>query len=130
MTTVHVTLSEALLGFSRVLITHLDGKGIKVSSPKDKVIKTGDSIILRGEGMPVLHPDPSSPAKGDLYVLFEIEMPTESWAATVDRKVSQHLRIPSYLRHDIEHNIGFGESSTSQKGRICTWSIRRQRRSF
>lgn len=90
MTTVHLTLSEALLGFSRVLITHLDGRGVKVTSPKGKIIKAGDSIILRGDGMPIpkgSHSYSASSTKGDLYVLFEIEMPTESWIESVDRKV-------------------------------------------
>jgi DnaJ family protein A protein 2 len=83
LTIVTITLSEALLGFSRILITHLDGRGIKVSSP-DKPIKPGSSIVLRAEGMPVFkHPD----QKGDLYIRFEIEMPDEQWLKTVDAKV-------------------------------------------
>jgi DnaJ family protein A protein 2 len=86
MTTVHLTLSEALLGFSRVVVSHLDGRGIKVSSPKGKIVKPSDSIVLRGEGMPIIN----AQGKGDLFVLFEIEMPTESWLASVDQKV-RHL---------------------------------------
>lgn len=84
MTTVHLTLSEALLGFSRVVVAHLDGRGIKVSSPKGKIVKPNDSIILRGEGMPI----PGTGGKGDLYVLFDVEMPTESWLSSVDQVVS------------------------------------------
>src|SRR6185437_12266324 len=83
MTTVHLTLSEALLGFSRVVVAHLDGRGIKVSSPKGKIVKPSDSIVFRGEGMPTLN----GSGKGDLYILFEIEMPTESWLASVDQVV-------------------------------------------
>ncbi|KZS92514.1 DnaJ-domain-containing protein [Sistotremastrum niveocremeum HHB9708] len=96
MTTVHLTLSEALLGFSRVLITHLDGRGVKVTSPKGKIIKAGDSIILRGDGMPIpgSSHSHSSATKGDLYVLFEIEMPTESWLETVDHKALEQLLPP------------------------------------
>lgn len=85
LTTVHITLSEALLGFSRILITHLDGRGVHVSSPAGKIIKPGDSIILRGEGMPIYkNPD----QKGNLYVMLEIDMPEESWLKTIDTKVS------------------------------------------
>lgn len=90
MTTVHLTLSEALLGFSRVVVSHLDGRGIKVSSPKGKIVKPSDSIVLRGEGMPIHN----SHGKGDLYVLFEIEMPTESWLASVDQKSLEKLLPP------------------------------------
>jgi DnaJ family protein A protein 2 len=69
LTKVKITLSEALLGFSRILLTHLDGKrfhrvsttffskpyagrGINVSSPPNKVIKPGQTIVVRNEGMP------------------------------------------------------------------------------
>lgn len=84
LTTVHITLSEALLGFSRILLTHLDGRGVHVTSPKGKIIKPGDSIILRGEGMPHYKtPD----HKGNLYVMLEIDMPEESWLKTIDPQV-------------------------------------------
>jgi DnaJ family protein A protein 2 len=66
------------------LVTHLDGRGIQVSSPPGKIIKPGDSIVLRGEGMPVLK---QRGQKGDLYVILAIEMPDELWLKTVDHKV-------------------------------------------
>lgn len=96
---VSITLSEALLGFSRVILTHLDGRGINFSSPKGKIYKTGDTIALRGEGMPV-HKEMT---KGDLYVLFEVEMPTEEWLRTVDVKALRGL-LPlgkPDLRHEV-----------------------------
>ncbi|KIK10107.1 hypothetical protein K443DRAFT_670736 [Laccaria amethystina LaAM-08-1] len=78
---VSVTLSEALIGFSRILITHLDGRGVKVTSPPGKIIKHQDSIVLRGEGMPIYkRPD----QKGDLFIILDIEMPDEEWLKTVD----------------------------------------------
>lgn len=77
-------MSEALLGFSRIILTHLDGRGIHISSPAGKPIKTGDSIMLRGEGMPVYkNPD----QKGQLYVVFEVDMPDAEWVRTVDKTV-------------------------------------------
>lgn len=89
MTTVHITLSEALLGFSRILLTHLDGRGVHVTSPKGKIIKPGDSIILRNEGMPVYkNPD----QKGHLYVILEVDMPDEQWLKSVDTKVCALLK--------------------------------------
>lgn len=85
LTHITITLSEALLGFSRVIITHLDGRGIKLSTPPGKIIKPQDSIVLRGEGMPLYRrPD----EKGDLYVLIDIEMPDKDWLSSIDRNVS------------------------------------------
>lgn len=93
---VKITLSEALLGFSRILITHLDGRGIKVSSPPGKILRPDASIVIRGEGMPIYkRPD----HKGDLYVLFDIEMPDEEWYKSVDRQVS--LLISHRLHCDV-----------------------------
>jgi DnaJ family protein A protein 2 len=85
LTNITITLSEALLGFSRIILTHLDGRGVKMASPPGKIIKPQDSIVLRGEGMPVYRrPD----EKGDLYVIFHVEMPDENWLKLVDVKVS------------------------------------------
>jgi DnaJ family protein A protein 2 len=84
LTNVTVTLSEALFGFSRILVTHLDGRGVRVTSPPGKIIKPNDSIVLRGEGMP-MHKQPDH--KGDLYVIMGVEMPDEQWLKTVDHKV-------------------------------------------
>jgi len=85
LTNITITLSEALLGFSRIILTHLDGRGVKMASPPGKIIKPQDSIVLRGEGMPVYRrPD----EKGDLYVIFHVEMPDENWLKSVDVKVS------------------------------------------
>lgn len=85
LTHVTITLSEALLGFSRIILTHLDGRGVKLTTPPGKIIKPQDSIVLRGEGMPVYR-RPNQ--KGDLYVIFDIEMPDEQWLRTADVKVS------------------------------------------
>jgi DnaJ family protein A protein 2 len=84
LTNVTITLSEALFGFSRILITHLDGRGVHVTSPPGKILKHSDTIILRGEGMPIYkQPD----AKGDLYLTFTIEMPDDEWLKTVNQEV-------------------------------------------
>lgn len=85
---VTITLSEALLGFSRIILTHLDGRGVKMTTPPGKIIKPSDSIVLRGEGMPIYK---HSDEKGDLYVVFTIEMPTEDWLTTVDVQVNVWL---------------------------------------
>lgn len=85
LTRVKITLSEALMGFSRVLVTHLDGRGVRVSSPPGKIIKPDQTIILRGEGMPIYkRPD----ERGDLYVVLSLEMPDESWLSAVNKQVN------------------------------------------
>lgn len=84
LTTVHITLSEALLGFSRILVTHLDGRGLRVSSPRGKILKPGESIVIRDEGMPVYK---SPGQKGNLYVMLQVDMPDEAWLASVNRTV-------------------------------------------
>lgn len=81
---IHITLSEALLGFSRVLITHMDGRGVRVSSPPGKIIRPNETIILRGEGMPIYE---RAEEKGDLFVVLAIEMPSEQWLKTIDTTV-------------------------------------------
>lgn len=77
-TTVTIRLSEALLGFKRILIVHLDGRGLRVESKRgERVIQHGDELVIRGEGMPVR----GRSSKGDLYVKFNVEMPGVSWAS-------------------------------------------------
>ena len=91
LTTVKITLSESLLGFSRVVLLHLDGRGIQITSTPGKVIKPGDTILLKGEGMPIYkRPD----QKGDLYVRFDVEFPTGDFLKSVDREV---IPLPSSL---------------------------------
>ncbi|KAF5326879.1 hypothetical protein D9619_004373 [Psilocybe cf. subviscida] len=94
---VTITLSEALLGFSRIILTHLDGRGVKMTTPPGKIIKPSDSIVLRGEGMPIYK---HSDEKGDLYVVFTIEMPTEDWLTTVDVQALEKLLPPKRTEVD------------------------------
>ncbi|KAG6850691.1 hypothetical protein H0H93_009849 [Arthromyces matolae] len=100
LTHVKITLSEALFGFSRIVLTHLDGRGIEVSSPAGKIIKSDDSIVLRGEGMPI-HKRPSE--KGDLYVILSVEMPGDDWLQTIDKK-AWHNPSFLFLLIDLSHH--------------------------
>ncbi|KDQ15893.1 hypothetical protein BOTBODRAFT_31341 [Botryobasidium botryosum FD-172 SS1] len=91
LTAVAITLSEALLGFSRILITHLDGRGIHVASEPGKVYTPGETIVVKGEGMPTYKlPD----KRGDLYIVFELEMPSPEWLQKVDRTAIEKLLPP------------------------------------
>jgi DnaJ-class molecular chaperone len=80
-TTIKIRLSEALLGFSRVCLVHLDGRGIRIEVKKgERVIRHDEELVIRGEGMPIR----GAGKRGDLYVRFEVEMPGESWASRQD----------------------------------------------
>ncbi|KAG0370301.1 DnaJ sub A member 2 [Gamsiella multidivaricata] len=73
---VRISLAEALCGFSKILLTHLDGRGIHVEQPAGQVIKPGDTKRITGEGMP----HRKQPVdKGDLYIAFDIEFPESNW---------------------------------------------------
>ncbi|EPQ52738.1 DnaJ-domain-containing protein [Gloeophyllum trabeum ATCC 11539] len=117
LATVKITLSEALLGFSRVLITHLDGRGVRVSSPPGKVVKFGDTIVLRGEGMPTYkRPD----EKGDLYVVMQVEMPDEEWLRSTDRAALEKLLPPKKAEVDplpaVVHEADYEECDIADFG--------------
>lgn len=73
----HISLAEALTGFNRVVLTHLDGRGIQlnIKQPEGKVLRPGQVLKVPGEGMPMKRSD----AKGDLYLVVEIEFPEDGW---------------------------------------------------
>ncbi|KAK4504710.1 hypothetical protein PRZ48_002672 [Zasmidium cellare] len=72
-----ISLVEALTGFNRVVLTHLDGRGIQlnVQQPEGKVIRPDDVLKIEGEGMPHKRSD----AKGDLYLTVKINFPEDGW---------------------------------------------------
>ncbi|KAF2203252.1 hypothetical protein GQ43DRAFT_438957 [Delitschia confertaspora ATCC 74209] len=72
-----ITLAEALTGFNRVVLTHLDGRGIQlnVQQPQGKVLRPGQVLKVPGEGMPMKKSD----HKGDLYLVVDIEFPEDGW---------------------------------------------------
>ncbi|KAG2227814.1 hypothetical protein INT45_002052 [Circinella minor] len=75
---VSISLSEALLGFDRVLLVHLDGRQIKVSQPVGKIIYPGASMRIPGEGMRYDNKNESKNLMdGDLLIEFNVEFPTK-----------------------------------------------------
>lgn len=72
-----ISLVEALTGFNRVVLTHLDGRGIQINvkQPNGKVLRPGSVLKVEGEGMPMKKSD----AKGDLYLVVDIEFPEDGW---------------------------------------------------
>ncbi|KAI4119564.1 MAG: hypothetical protein LQ345_000561 [Seirophora villosa] len=77
MANVNIDLSEALCGFSRILVKHLDGRGIHVKHPRHRSgpLKPESIIKVGGEGMP----HKKSDLRGDLYLLVNVDFPDENW---------------------------------------------------
>lgn len=75
--TLDITLAEALTGFSRTVIKHLDGRGIQLTAPRHpgEVLRPGQVIKIPGEGMPYKKSD----AKGDLYLIVDIQFPEDGF---------------------------------------------------
>ncbi|OCT55048.1 DnaJ protein xdj1 [Cladophialophora carrionii] len=72
-----ITLAEALTGFHRVVLKHLDGRGIELNHPQEpgQILRPGEVLKIRGEGMPMKKSD----AKGDLYLVVEIAFPEDGY---------------------------------------------------
>ncbi|KAJ2297754.1 DnaJ-like protein xdj1 [Coemansia sp. RSA 2706] len=70
-----IDLAEALCGFSRVLLTHLDGHPLEVSH-KSGVLKPGDVLRISCEGMPQ---EKRPRSRGDLYIVLDIKFPDSKW---------------------------------------------------
>ena len=81
-----ISLVESLCGFSRVVVKHLDGRGIQLShnQPKGKVLRPGQVLKVAGEGMPFKKSD----IKGDLYLVVDVEFPEDGWLKD-DKAVSK-----------------------------------------
>lgn len=92
--TIDVTLAEALTGFSRVVVKHLDGRGIELTHPKVKgeVLSPGQVLKVPGEGMTMKRSD----ARGDLYLVVNVKFPDEKWkpSAAVLEKLKEMLPKP------------------------------------
>jgi len=87
-----VTVAEALTGFSRVVIKHLDGRGIEITHPAGKVLSPGQVLKVSGEGMPIKRSD----SKGDLYLVVNVKFPEENWRPSPEmiEKLKQVLPSP------------------------------------
>ncbi|KAF2000937.1 hypothetical protein P154DRAFT_190380 [Amniculicola lignicola CBS 123094] len=74
---IKISLVEALTGFNRVVLTHLDGRGIvlNITQPEGKILRPGQVLKIAGEGMPVKKSD----ARGDLFLMVDIEFPEDGW---------------------------------------------------
>lgn len=76
--TIDITLAEALTGFSRVVLKHLDDRGIEITHPAGKVLSSGQVLKVAGEGMPIKRSD----SRGDLYLIVNVQFPENNWKPT------------------------------------------------
>jgi len=67
-----ITLAEALTGVDFVL-THLDGKKIRIKNKPGEVIKPDDIKTVENHGMPY-HKQPYK--FGNLFIVFKVKFPT------------------------------------------------------
>ncbi|KAL9122516.1 MAG: hypothetical protein Q9187_000934 [Circinaria calcarea] len=83
-----ITLAEALCGFSRVVIKHLDGRGISINYRQSdrQVLKPGQVIKVAGEGMP----HKKSDLRGDLYLVVDVKFP--EGGLLLDEHKTAHLQ--------------------------------------
>ncbi|MCJ1388185.1 hypothetical protein MMC18_001030 [Xylographa bjoerkii] len=72
---IKLTLHEALCGFSRVVIKHLDGRGIQTNQPRGRIAKPGQVFRITGDGMPFKHGE----QRGDLYLIVDLQLPDDGW---------------------------------------------------
>ncbi|KAK9433095.1 hypothetical protein V1505DRAFT_338346 [Lipomyces doorenjongii] len=105
-----ITLVEALCGFSRGVLEHLDGRIIRLSVPPGKVLRPNDILIVENEGMPVkggngLH------HRGDLYFDVDIEFPKDNWFLETSemRKIADALPFgpQTDIKGEMEEEVEF-----------------------
>lgn len=68
---IEITLAEALCGFSRIMIKHLDGRGIHLNQPRGQVTKPDQIFKILGEGMPIK----GKGLMGNLYLVADVKFP-------------------------------------------------------
>ncbi|CAG8476904.1 836_t:CDS:10 [Ambispora leptoticha] len=117
-TKVTISLTEALCGFSKVLLKHLDKRGLVVTQPAGEVIKPNEIKCVMNEGMPT-YKRPFD--KGNLFIEFIIEFPNSMWITPDNLKVLESLlpeRLPEEKRksNDILDEVQLIESDLSQYG--------------
>ncbi|KAF1983911.1 putative DnaJ domain protein [Aulographum hederae CBS 113979] len=94
---IEVELIEALTGFERVVLKHLDGRGISISHPSGKILRPNQVLKVAGEGMPIKR----SEARGDLYLVVDIKFPEDGWMND-ETKVQRLKEMLPKLKEDAD----------------------------
>ncbi|KAL9128941.1 MAG: hypothetical protein Q9217_002495 [Psora testacea] len=111
-TTIELTLAEALCGFSRVVVKHLDGRGIQIqhSHPAARVLEPGQVLKVPGEGMP----HKKSDMKGDLYLTVHVKFPDYGWleqAQAISRLQELLPKPEKPIEADIIDDVEYDETA-------------------
>lgn len=119
-----VDLVESLTGFSRVVLKHLDGRGIQLTHPVGEILESGQTLKIPGEGMP----HRKGEGRGDLYLNVLIKFPEKGWKPDVDavRKVLPNPKPEVIVAEPIDEldyirNASLEEVSGSLLSRVFKW---------
>lgn len=112
----NVTLAEALTGFNRVVLKHLDGRGLRLKvAPKGEILKPDQILKVKGEGMPIKRSD----AKGDLYLCIKIDFPENGFfkdAQTLEKLKGILPKPAPPIKADEEDEVSFQEGNIEEFG--------------
>lgn len=113
-----IPLVDALCGFSKTVVKHLDGRAIKITTPKGKVIKPDEFIRIKNEGMPKKSSSSwFGSGKGDLYIDVEIEFPKDNWYL----EKNDLLKLKNVLPAELTNKSSIDEASqTSENIELIT----------
>lgn len=108
-----ITLAEALCGFSRVVVKHLDGRGLHMNhhQPKGRIMRPGQVIKVVGEGMPYK----KSELKGDLYMIVRVKFPEDGWLRADDALTKLQSLLPKPaepIKANIVDEVEYDESAS------------------
>lgn len=102
-----LTLYESLCGFSKVVVEHLDGRGIKITVPEGNVTPPHHVFKVPGAGFPVK----GTESFGDLYLVPDIEFPRNGWIRGADKsKLAKELFsgiTPDRIQIEIEDEVDY-----------------------
>jgi len=91
-----ISLAESLTGFSRPLVTHLDGRELKPTIPRGQIVPPNSVLKIPGEGLVIEEgatDGRDDGFTGDLYLQIAVEYPTDIEPHILD-KVARLLRTP------------------------------------
>ncbi|KAG5439398.1 hypothetical protein PCANB_001972 [Pneumocystis canis] len=102
----YITLSEALCGFSRVVIETLDGRGLYMTHPPGKVLCPGQILVIQKEGMPKRLRNSEN---GDLYLEVVIQFPPDGFLEEKQLKNLSALLPPSSVESNDLETVNYVE---------------------
>lgn len=131
-----LTLAESLLGFSRLILVHLDGRGLRVSrAPPGRrgwaVLKPGQKVVVRNEGLWARRGGTGE--RGDLVLEVEVEYPGREWARGMEEgEVEALAGMLGGRREDVKLASGGGggedgedaEEAVVDEVELGVWSAR------